>query len=111
MDNLLERMMAEGWVGRVPVAAPPRVQWGKRVSEGDHWVILANVDKLTLAEVYRLFVFTGAPVNAGVIADGDDERDRQAAREAAALAREVETAVESGLGKTLAEHFGPIDCR
>jgi membrane protein len=111
MDNLLERMMAEGWVGRVPVAAPPRVQWGKRVSEGDHWVILANVDRLTLAEVYRLFVFTGAPVNAGVIADGDDERDRQAAREAAALAREVETAVESGLGKTLAEHFGPIDCR
>ncbi|WP_373986726.1 YihY family inner membrane protein [Duganella sp. BuS-21] len=111
MDNLLERMMAEGWVGRVPVAAPPRVQWGKRVSEGDHWVILANVDKLTLAEVYRLFVFTGAPVNAGVIADGDDERDRQAAREAAALAREVETAVEAGLGKTLAEHFGPIDCR
>jgi membrane protein len=111
MDNLLERMMAEGWVGRVPVVAPPRVQWGKRVSEGDHWVILANVDKLTLAEVYRLFVFTGAPVNAGVIADGDDERDRQAAREAAALAREVETAVESGLGKTLAEHFGPIDCR
>jgi membrane protein len=40
MDNLLERMMAEGWVGRVAVATPPRVQWGKRVSEGsDHWVI------------------------------------------------------------------------
>jgi membrane protein len=30
MDNLLERMMAEGWVGRVAVATPPRVQWGKR---------------------------------------------------------------------------------
>ncbi|MYM32300.1 tRNA-processing RNAse BN [Duganella sacchari] len=112
MDNLLERMMAEGWVGRVPVAAPPRVQWGKRVSEGaDNWVILANLEKLTLAEVYRLFVFSGMPVNAGVIADGDDERDRQAAREAAQLAREVESAVEAGLGKTLADHFGPIDCR
>ncbi|MYM67522.1 YihY family inner membrane protein [Pseudoduganella sp. FT55W] len=112
MDNLLERMMQEGWVGRVPVANPPRVQWGKRVSEGsDHWVILANMDKLTLADVYRLFVFAGMPVNAGVIADGDDERDLQAAREAAALAREVETAVEAGLGKTLADHFGPIDCR
>ncbi|MYN40293.1 YihY family inner membrane protein [Duganella sp. FT109W] len=112
MDNLLERMVAEGWVGRVPVAAPPRVQWGKRVSDGaDHWVILANTDKLTLAEVYRLFVFAGMPVNAGVVADGDDERDQQAAREAALLAREVETAVESGLGKTLADHFGPIDCR
>ena len=112
MDNLLERMMAEGWVGRVPVAAPPRVQWGKRVADGgDHWVILANLEKLKLADVYRLFVFAGMPVNAGVIAVGDDERDLQAAREAAMLAREVETAVEAGLDKTLAQHFGPLDCR
>jgi membrane protein len=112
MDNLLERMMAEGWVGRVQLAAPARVQWGKRVSDGvDHWVILANVDKLTLADVYRLFVFAGMPVNAGVVAIGDDERDLLAAREAAMLAREVETAVERGLDKTLADHFGPIDCR
>jgi membrane protein len=112
MDNLLERMLAEGWVGRVAVPAPKRVQWGKRVSDGsDHWVILANVEKLTLAEVYRLFVFAGMPVNAGVVADGEDERDQRAAREAALLAREVETAVEAGLGKSLADHFGPIDCR
>ncbi|WP_229210473.1 YihY family inner membrane protein [Duganella sp. CF517] len=112
MDILLEKMLAEGWVGRVKVEAPPRVQWGKRVSDGtDHWVLLANVEKLTLAEVYRLFVFGGMPVNAGVVAVGDDERDLQAAREAASLAREVENAVETGLGKTLAEHFGPLDCR
>jgi membrane protein len=109
---LLERMVAEGWVGRVQVEAPSRVQWGKRVSDGgDHWVILANVEKLTLAEVYRLFVFSGMPINAGVVTDSDDERDRQAARDAAQLAREVETAVENGLSKTLADHFGPIDCR
>ena len=112
MDSLLERMMAEGWVGRVKVDAPQRVQWGKRVSDGgDHWVILANVEKLTLAEVYRLFVFSGMPINAGVVTDSDDERDLQAARAAASLAREVEAAVEAGLGKTLADHFGPIDCR
>ncbi|MFS2139811.1 YihY family inner membrane protein [Duganella sp. Dugasp56] len=112
MDMLLERMMAEGWVGRVKVEAPSRVQWGKRVSDGgDHWVILANVERLTLAEVYRLFVFSGMPINAGVVTDSDDERDRQAARDAAQLAREVETAVENGLSKTLADHFGPIDCR
>lgn len=112
MDNLLEKMMAEGWVGRVKVEAPPRVQWGKRVSDGtDHWVLLANVEKLTLAEVYRLFVFGGMAVNSGVVAVGDDARDLQAAREAASLAREVENAVEAGLGKTLAEHFGPLDCR
>ncbi|MQA37313.1 YihY family inner membrane protein [Rugamonas aquatica] len=112
MDTLLEKMMAEGWVGRVKVDAPQRVQWGKRISDGgDHWVILANVEKLTLAEVYRLFVFSGMPINAGVVSDSDDERDLQAARAAASLAREVEAAVEAGLGKTLAEHFGPIDCR
>jgi membrane protein len=51
------------------------------------------------------------PINAGVVTDSDDERDRQAARDAAQLAREVETAVENGLSKTLADHFGPIDCR
>ncbi|ELX08412.1 UPF0761 membrane protein [Janthinobacterium sp. HH01] len=112
MDTLLEKMMAEGWVGRVKVDAPQRVQWGKRISDGgDHWVILANVEKLTLAEVYRLFVFSGMPINAGVVSESDDERDLQAARAAASLAREVEAAVEAGLGKTLAEHFGPIDCR
>ena len=65
----------------------------------------------SLAEVYRLFVFGGMAVNAGVVADGQDERDQIAAREAAQLARVVENAVEVGLGKTLAEHFGPIDCR
>ncbi len=112
MDNLLEKMLAEGWVGRIKVEAPSRVQLGKRVSDGaDHWVILANVNKLTLADVYRLFVFGGMPVNSGVVSDGEDERDQQAAREAASLAREVEAAVEQGLGRTLAEHFGPLDCR
>ncbi len=111
MDTLLEKMMIAGWVGRVKVDAPQRVQWGKRVSDGDNWVILANVEKLTLAEVYRLFVFSGLPINAGVVSDSDDERDQQVAREAASLAREVESAVEAGLGKTLADHFGPIDCR
>ena len=112
MDALLEKMLAEGWVGRVNVPAPRRVQWGKRVSDGsDHWVLLANVEKLTLAEVYRLFVFGGMAVNAGVVDDDTDERDKLSAREAAQLAREVENAVETGLGKSLADHFGPIDCR
>ncbi|MGV7206600.1 YihY family inner membrane protein [Oxalobacteraceae bacterium A2-2] len=112
MDKLLEKMLAEGWVGRVNVDPPRRVEWGKRVSEGsDQWVLLANVDKLTVADVYRLFVFGGMAVNAGVVGDGDDERDLQAARDAAALARTVESAVEAGLGQPLAEHFGPLDCR
>lgn len=110
MDLLLEKMAGEGWAGRVNVEPPRRVQWGMRVSEGnDHWVLLANVHKLTLADVYRLFVFGGMPVNAGVVADGDDERDVLAARDAAALAREVENSVERGLCRTLAEQFEPPD--
>jgi len=107
MDALLEKMLVPGWVAKVKIAPPPRVQFGKRVSEGaDNWVLLANVHKITVADVYRLFVFGGMSLNAGVLADSDDEMDRQASRDAASLARQVETAVESGLGVTLAEHFG-----
>ncbi|SFU61725.1 YihY family inner membrane protein [Pseudoduganella namucuonensis] len=112
MDSLLERMAAQGWVGKVKAEAPRRVQWGKRVSEGaDNWVLLANPAKLTLADVYRVFVFGGMPVNSGVAGDDEDQRDLQAERDAASLARQVEGAVEDGLGRTLAEHFGPLDCR
>jgi membrane protein len=112
LDVLLDRMLAQGWVGKVKAEAPPRVEWGKRVSEGaDNWVLLANADKLTLAEVYRLFVFGGMPVNSGVSGDSEDARDQRAAQEAARLAREVEAAVEQGLGRSLSEHFGPLDCR
>lgn len=112
MDVLLEQMLAQGWVGRVKTEATPRVQWGKRISDGgDNWVLLVNVKQLTLADVYRLFVFGGMAVNAGAVDDGEDERDRQASREAASLARQVEAAVEQGLGRSLAEHFGTLDCR
>jgi membrane protein len=106
METLLEKMAAEGWVGKVKGEAPPRVQWGKRVSEGtDSWVLLANPDRLTLADVYRLYVFGGMAINTGAVGDGSEEADRIAAEEAARLARQVETAVEQGLGMTLARHF------
>lgn len=112
MDLLLERMQAEGWVGRVKLDAPPRVQWGKHVGgDADSWVLLANTERLSLADVYRVFVFGGMPVNAGVAYESDDPRDVQASRDAARLARQVEAAVETGLGRSLAEHFGPLDCR
>ena len=111
IDTLLEKMQAAGWVGRVKVDAPQRVQWGKRVTGGnDHWVMLANVNMLTLADVYRLFVFAGLNVSAAASAESGDERAAELAQDAASLARQVESAVESGLGNTLAEHFGPIDC-
>jgi membrane protein len=106
MDGLLEKMLAQGWVGRVKVAPPARVQRGKRVSEGgDNWVMLANIEKLTLADVYRLFVFGGMAVNAGATSDSDSDADRLMVREAAVLARQVEDAVEAGLTTPLSEHF------
>ena len=106
MEALLDKMLAQGWVGRVNVEASVRVQWGKHISDGaDHWVLLANVNKLSVADVYRLFVFGGMAVNAGYPAISSDVRDERAARDAAMLAREVETAVEEGLSQTLAEHF------
>lgn len=107
MEALLDKMLSQGWVGRVNVEASVRVQLGKHVSDGaDHWVLLANLNRLTLADVYRLFVFGGMALNAGYPALSGDERDEQAAREAAILARRVETAVEDGLHQSLAEHFG-----
>lgn len=107
IDTLLEQMVKEGWVGKVNVEAPVRVQFAKRVSGGaDHWVLLANLSKVTLADVYRLFVFGGMPVNAGTASESDDPLDAAARQQGAALARQVETAVEEGLGLTLVEHFG-----
>lgn len=112
MDALLEKMLAQGWVGRVNVEAPRRVQWGKRISDGDHWVLLANLGKLTLADVYRLFVFQGARLNAGVAPlaiDSDDSNDNiDAGWRAAVLARQVESAVEQGLGMSLQQHFNAV---
>ena len=107
MDTLLEKMVGEGWVGRVNVDVPVRVQFGKRVTDNaDHWVLLVNINSVTLADVYRLFVFGGMPVNAGTWPDSTDERDLQMSRDAATLARQVEEAVEQGLSLTLAAHFG-----
>jgi membrane protein len=109
MDELLEKMLAQGWVGRLKVDAPRRVQWGKRVSDGvDHWVLLANLDKLTLADIYRLFVFGGIALNAGVALPATSTEDADASdasHRAALLAREVEDAVEQGLGMSLQQHF------
>ena len=111
MEKLLAKMVDQGWVGRVNVESAVRVQWGKRVADhSDHWVLLGNAQRITLADVYRLFVFGGMRVNAGYPAGSTDERDIEAAHNAAALAGQVENAVEQGLGMSLAEHFGQVRC-
>ena len=104
MTMLLERMLSEGWVGRVQAEATRRARWGKGVVENaDNWVLLANVHRLRLADVYRLFVFNGVAVDAAKPLDLDAQSPMTL--DTSALARQVELAVEGGLDQSLAEHF------
>ncbi|HEX7641147.1 MAG TPA: YihY family inner membrane protein [Burkholderiaceae bacterium] len=85
-ENLLETMLEAGWVGRIKTEQLRKSRWGRRFEEGlDSWTLLANPEALTVADVYRLFVFH---------AGGNLK-----------LAQQVEHAVEQGLNQTLAEHF------
>lgn len=86
-ERLLQAMLEAGWVGRVKAELPRRFNWGRRSAEGmDCWTLLVNPAQVRVADVYRLFVFTMA---------GD-----------VVLARQVEEAVERGLGQSLDAHFG-----
>jgi membrane protein len=85
-ENLLQKMHNVGWVGRIKTEMPKGVQWGKRITEGlDSWALLANPAQLTMADVYRLFMFdpAGNPV----------------------LAKQVENVIEQGLKQSLADYF------
>lgn len=85
-ETLLVKMLDAGWVGRLKVEGPNRVQWGKRITDGlDRWTLLANPQQLALADVYRMFVFDAASNEI--------------------LAKKVECAVEQGLQQSLAEYF------
>ena len=104
MTTLLERMLSEGWVGRVQADVTARSRWGKQArGSADNWVLLVNINKLRLADVYRLFVFGGVAVDAAKALDLDSESPM--ILNTSALARQVELAVEGGLDQTLAEHF------
>jgi membrane protein len=104
MTDLLEKMVAEGWVGRVQTPVTARSQWGKRIrASADNWVLLTNPDKLRLADVYRLFVFGGAALDGG--AAPDVAQASPMVLDTGALARQVEAAVEQELGQTVGDHF------
>ncbi len=110
MTMLLERMVAEGWVGRVQSEPDPKRKWRKQIRENaDNWVLLVNVNKVRLADVYRIFVFGGAALEASRVRDLDSHSPMTL--NTTALARQVEVAVEGGLGQTLGEHFarGTLD--
>ena len=99
MNELLQQMETHGWVGRMRASTPPRGPWGRRIREDlDHWVLLVNPDKVRVADVYRLFAFA-------VAAAGARDRESELRLDTVALARQVEEAVERGLGQTLSERF------
>ena len=86
-ESLLQRMLELGWVGRIKTdATDAPKQLGKRLVEGiDRWALLHNPEQLTLADVYRLFVF-------------ESSNHTQ-------IEKQVESAVEQGLNQSLAAHF------
>ena len=61
-ERLLQRMLNVGWVARIRAERSRGWRLGRRSKlQQDRWVLLANPDKLTVAEVYQLFAFAPAP--------------------------------------------------
>jgi membrane protein len=57
-ERLLQRMLNVGWVARIRAERSRGWRLGRRSKlQQDRWVLLANPDKLTVAEVYQLFAF------------------------------------------------------
>jgi membrane protein len=99
MTMLLEKMVSAGWVGRVQDEAPAGKRWGRGLRQNvDNWVLLVDPGKLRLADVYRLFVFEAGLTD-------EPAPPTPLALDTAALARQVEAAVEGGLEQSLAAHF------
>ncbi|MDY7578026.1 YihY family inner membrane protein [Herbaspirillum sp. RTI4] len=90
---LLGKMVAAGWVGTINTEISPDAnggRWNRHAADRmGYWMLLAHPDQLTLADVYRLFVF-----NAAAHASGDRR-----------LIRQVGVAVEDALGQTLTTYF------
>ena len=56
IDDLLNRMVKVGWVAEVLVD-PATSLWRRQLPGSDRWILLANPAHLTMADIYRLFVF------------------------------------------------------
>jgi len=109
MTDLLDRMVAAGWVGRVELDIATRARWKERSrASRDNWVLLTNPDKLRLADVYRVFIFGGRSIGAGAPKPAEAAADNLLTLDTVALARQVGRAVEDGLQQTLTEHFGAL---
>ncbi len=112
MTELLQQMVAAGWVGRVQAEAPARGRWRMQAMRtvragSDNWVLLVDPGLVRVADVYRVFAFGGAgepDFSAGPA--GEPAPDSPLRLDTAALARRVEAVVEGGLDQTLSDHFG-----
>jgi membrane protein len=104
LSLLLEQMVAAGWVGRVQAELRAGARWNSAGRAGaDDWVLLADPDKLRVADVYRLFVFGGA--RAALAPNAQQVAGSTLSLDAGALARQVETAVGQGLDQPIAVYF------
>jgi len=104
LSLLLEQMVAAGWVGRVQPELPVQGQWRNVDRAGaDDWVLLADPDKLRVADVYRLFVFGGA--RAALAPNAQQVAGSSLSLDAGALAQQVETAVAQGLDQPISAYF------
>ena len=92
-QSLMEQMQAVGWVGLVKseTQAPKKIRWGRGVQTDirDRWVMLANPAMLTLADVYRHFVF-----------DPQTQREQEMA-----IVQLVGQAIDTALRRSLASYF------
>jgi membrane protein len=90
-QSLMQRMQAAGWLGLIEATkAPRRFRWRRGPDDShDRWVLLANPAVLTLADVYRHFVF-----------------DAQTPREQGLkVVQQIDAAIEAALHRSLAAYF------
>jgi membrane protein len=90
-QSLMERMQAEGWLGLVEATkAPRRFRWQRGPDDShDRWVLLANPATLTLADVYRHFVF-----------DAQTQREQESS-----IVQQIGAAIDAALDRSLADYF------
>ncbi len=64
-ESLLQRMLDAGWVGRIRAERPQGFGLRRRAQlRQDRWALLANPQKLTLADLYLRFAFAPAQPSA-----------------------------------------------
>jgi membrane protein len=90
-QSLMERMENAGWLGLVKATeAPKRFRWGRGSDDAhDRWALLANPAMLTLADVYRHFVF-----------DAETRRDRELP-----VVQHIGAAIDAALHRSLEAYF------